>query len=103
MARGAEAKAIVTKKILSTFEGSFLYNDGKEIRIPMGENGETVQIKVALTCAKENVSVGADVALPGDDFPAPVNAPVTPAAPKVVAPSADEKQKVADLFKLLGL
>ena len=69
----------------------------------MIENGETVQIKVALTCAKENVSVGADVALPGDDFPAPVNAPVTPAAPKVVAPSADEKQKVADLFKLLGL
>ena len=102
MARGAEAKAAVAKRILSTFEGSFLYNDGKEIRIPMLENGETVQIKVALTCAKENVEMGGDTAIPGD-FPAPKTAPVTPAAPAVVEPTADEKQKVQDLFKMLGL
>ena len=52
MARGAEAKKIVIDKLLKTFENSFLYNDGKEIRIPIEENGEIIQIKVALTAAK---------------------------------------------------
>ena len=57
MARGTESKSYITKKILETFEGSFLYNDGKEIRIPLKEDGEIVQIKVTLTCAKTNVSI----------------------------------------------
>lgn len=56
MARGTESKSYITQKILETFEGSFLYNDGKEIRIPLKEDGEIVQIKVTLTCAKTNVS-----------------------------------------------
>ena len=34
MARGADSKLEITRKILETFEGSFLFNDGKEIRIP---------------------------------------------------------------------
>jgi hypothetical protein len=60
MARGQIAKQEITQKLLSTFEGSFLYNGNKEIRIPMIENGETVEIKVALTCAKENVGGNLD-------------------------------------------
>ena len=56
MARGTESKSYITKKLLETFEGSFLYDDGKEIRIHLQEDGEIVQIKVALTCAKTNVS-----------------------------------------------
>ena len=43
MARGAESKAKVTQTILETFEGSFEY--GKELRIPIMENGERVEIK----------------------------------------------------------
>lgn len=62
MARGAEAKAIITQKILETFEGSFPYD--KEIRIPIQENGELVQIKVTLTAAKVNVENGGDNAVP---------------------------------------
>ena len=57
MAKGTESKSYITKKILETFEGSFLYNDGKEIRIPLKEDGEICQIKVTLTCAKTNVSI----------------------------------------------
>ena len=53
MARGQESKQIITKRILETFEGSFLYD--KEIRIPIQENGETIQIKCVLTAAKVNV------------------------------------------------
>ena len=57
-ARGTISKEIITKKILETFEGSFIV-DGKEIRIPIVENGEAIEIKVALTCAKVNVGGGA--------------------------------------------
>jgi hypothetical protein len=102
MAKGAESKVKVQKQILEAFPGSFLYNDGKEIRVPMSEGGEQVQIKIALTCAKENVEIGADNAVPGD-FPAPKMTAPTPVSTAPVQPSTEEKQKVADLLKSLGL
>lgn len=54
MARGTESKNIITAKLLETFAGSFIYD--KNIIIPMVENGENLQIKIALTCIKTNVS-----------------------------------------------
>lgn len=51
--KGAVAKQEITEKILSTFEGAFI-ND-KEIRVPVQENGERVEIKITLTAAKVNV------------------------------------------------
>lgn len=102
MARGAQAKSEVMTKILATFAGSFTYNDGKEIRIPCSEAGEMVQIKVTLTCAKENVEIGADNAMPGD-FPAPKITAPTPERLEPVKPSEAEKQAVADLLRSLGL
>ena len=54
MARGTESKNIITAKLLETFAGSFIYD--KNIIIPMVENGESLQIKIALTCIKTNVS-----------------------------------------------
>lgn len=102
MARGAIAKQEVQKKILEVFSDAFLYNDGKEIRIPCQEAGELVQIKVALTCAKENVEMGADAAIPGD-FPAPKMTAPTPERVEPVKPTDAEKQAVADLLKSLGL
>ena len=44
MAKGAISKIEITKKILEMFEGSFTYNGGKEIRIPLIEEGEEIQI-----------------------------------------------------------
>ena len=38
--KGSFAKAEITEKIMEVFSGSFLYNGGKEIRIPCVENGE---------------------------------------------------------------
>lgn len=52
--KGAVAKQEIMEKILSTFEGAFI-ND-KEIRVPVQENGERVEIKITLTAAKVNVS-----------------------------------------------
>ena len=109
MARGAIAKKEIMDKILSTFEGSFLYNNNKEIRIPIMEDGELIQIKVTLTAAKENVAQGDDNAIPGSDTVTPViNGPVLTHAvakeeTKIVEPTAQEKENVRDLLAALGL
>jgi hypothetical protein len=86
--------------VKKAFPGSFQYD--KEIRVPVMENGEEVQIKVVLTAAKVNVTNGADTALPGD-FPAPVNAPITPEKSGPIEPTAEEKANVSALLRKLGL
>lgn len=108
MARGAVSKEIISKKILEIFEGSFKYNDGKEIRIPLQEDGEEIQIKVALTCAKDNVFPGQDNAIPGAAAQTitTINTPVMNTEKKetvTVEPTAEEKQNVSDLLRALGL
>ena len=95
MARGAEAKQIITDKILQTFEGSFIY--GKEIRVPLQENGERVEIKVTLTCAKENVGGDSAFAAPQGETSQVAQA----SAP--AAPTEQEKANIADLMSRLGL
>ena len=102
MAKGQILKKDIQSKILAAFPGSFLYNDGKEIRICGTENGEELQIKCVLTCAKENVEVGADAAMPGD-FPAPKTQAPTPERTEPVKQTDAEKQTVADLLKSLGM
>ena len=94
-ARGAEAKQIITDKILQIFEGSFIY--GKEIRVPLQENGERVEIKVTLTCAKENVGGDSAFAVPQGEASQPVQASVP------AAPTEQEKANIADLMSRLGL
>lgn len=94
MARGSIVKEEITKKILETFPGSFPYE--KEIRIPMTENGELIQIKVTLTAAKTNVNAGGDSTTPDGQIsvaPSAANLQVTP----------EEKEQVVDLITRLGL
>ncbi len=101
MARGAVAKEQIFKKMLEVFDGSFMYNSGKELRIPWDENGTLVQIKVALTCAKDNVSVGEEMSAAVAKEEAPVSN--FPAPKKKVEVTEEEKQNVEDLLKALGL
>ena len=99
-ARGSESKNIITAKLLETFAGSFIYD--KNIIIPMVENGESLQIKIALTCAKTNVESGMDTAIPGATT-------VTTATPKVMDThgvaevTEEEKQNVLKAMAALGL
>jgi len=95
-ARGAVSKQIVMDKILEMFDGAFVY--GKELRVPMNEDGERVEIKVALTCAK--VNVGGDGAPVQNEVTAPASAFSTE---EVSQPTAEEKQNIADLLSKLGL
>lgn len=68
MARGAESKEKIFQKMLEVFSGSFMA-DAKTLRIPMEENGEVVEIKVALTAAKD--TLGGSVAEDEANAPAP--------------------------------
>ena len=109
MAKGAAAKQEVMAVILEAFgDKAFLYNDGKEIRVHCVENGEPVQIKLALTAAKVAVEQGDDVVLPGaglvkndaSPFPEPL---VNKAVDMRIEVSDTEKANVEALMASLGL
>lgn len=106
MARGAASKEQVMAGILAAFPGSFKYD--KEIRIPMSEDGEIIQIKCVLTAAKVNVENGGDTAVPGTTTVTKVAAAAAASVNSVPTnfmnePTAEEKQAVADLVSKLGL
>ena len=88
--RGQDSKKIIFDKILSTFEGSFMYNNNKELRIPMLENGERVDTKV-IEGDKNS-----------DFFISSVSKP-NPVADVPVELSAEDQDKLEELFnKLYG-
>lgn len=91
MARGAIAKEEITKKIFEVFPNAFIV--GKDIRIPINENGETVEIKIALTCAKDVIGGGDQVQ---SNVATPASAPLEP-------PTEEEVKEVRNLIEELGL
>lgn len=101
-AKGATAKKEVFEKMLEVFEGSFMYNGGKELRIDCEEESGPVQIKVTLTAAKEPVSIEGSIGgaaatsqmAPTSNFPKPK---------ELVEPSDEEKRNVEELLNALGL
>ena len=97
MAKGAIAKKEVISKLKEVFPNMFEYGN-KELRIPMMEDGQRVEIKVALTCAKTNVG-GDDASMESGvqtlDF--------SNETPANIEPSAEEKQNIAELMSRLGL
>lgn len=99
-ARGSESKNIITAKLLETFAGSFIYD--KNIIVPMVENGESLQIKIALTCAKTNVESGMDNAIPGAEI-ATMTTPKAIDNHGVAEVTEEEKQNVLKAMKALGL
>ena len=101
MARGQEEKLIVINKIKEVFPEAFEYD--KTIRIPIGD----IQIKVALTAAKDNVEPGGDTAVPGVKATKVTIAegaePVFEEASAIVKPSEEELNAVSNLMTSLGL
>lgn len=86
--RGNLAKTEIIKKILETFPGSFLSE--KEIRIPWVEEGEQVQIKLNLVCAKDNIPHAGNDSTPAASV---TSSELTP----------EEKKETLDLIGRLGL
>lgn len=102
MAKGAIAKEAITNKILSCFDGSFI--NGKEIRIPMTENGEELQIKVTLTCAKNMVTPVGE-AISSNSMPSTTSNKIEFEQPQsnidLTEPTEEEKQNVEKLIQAL--
>lgn len=101
MAKGAVSKTKATEMILKAFPGSFTYD--KEIRIPFQEDGEEIQLKCVLTCAKVNVEPNGDVAIPGE-VSADINFGESKSTEeKIVEPTQEEKDNVKKLMATFGL
>ena len=90
--RGAEEKLQIQNQILETFNGAFVY--GKEIRVPVGD----VQIKIVLTCAKDNVAAGADETIPGAEVVVTETASEEHIEPSALKVSEEEKNKAKALL-----
>jgi len=103
MARGQQSKELFYQKMLEMFEGSFLYNGNKEIRIPYLEDGKEIQLKIVATCAKDNVSAGADTALPGESQGFSGGSSDEIATPTIVEPTQEELDNVSSLMASLNL
>ena len=101
MAKGAIAKSYVTDKLREVFGADFLGEYDKKIYVQAPENGEMVQIAIAMTCPKNPVAVSGThvVRSGGIDFEAE---PVL-TAPKTTEVSEEERQTVADMMRRLGL
>lgn len=104
--KGTESKTLVMKKILETFPDAFLYNNDKEIRIPFTEQGDQVEIKVVLSCAKTPVreavvydwSTSSSSTTSNESIPVP--APTPQSRTQI---SEEDRRKVAELMAKLGL
>ena len=95
MARGSQAKEEIIQKILETFPGSFRYD--KELRIPIEENGENIQIKITLTAAKTNVNVEVNEIIPN------ISNSQTDSSPTFLEITEQEKTDVINLMEKLNL
>ena len=99
-AKGAILKQEIAQKILETFPNSFLYNDGKEIRINGMENSIATQIKITLTAAKVPVEGGNSVVTSNS---AETVVSAQPAEKIPDEPTAEEQKRLQDLLAGLGL
>ena len=95
MVRGSRAKEEIIQKILETFPGSFKYD--KELRIPIEENGENIQIKITLTAAKTNVNVEVNEIIPN------ISNSQTDSSPTFLEITEQEKTDVINLMEKLNL
>ena len=111
MARGNQAKAWVTQKIIETFGQSNVIEYDKKLYITTTEDGTPIQVALTLTCPKNMVGVET-TAVPtattssfgGLDFEN-MSAPTTQApAPFEPAEITDkERQSIQELMKRLNL
>ena len=106
MARGQAAKQEIMATILETFGGnSFLYNNGKEIRVNTQEDGEPVQIKPPFPPAQSAGVRDDEPASPGaSNATGQLSEVKEEESPKtVVEATVDEKNAIADLMASLGI
>lgn len=96
--RGDAAKDLITKTILSTFEGSFVSDKKIYISVKDGASGEVVQIAVSLTMPKTPIVGGGDSTLSTSSSD---TLSVNSSTPTELAP--EDKAKIEELKAKLGI
>ena len=102
-ARGSIAKEKVTNMIAKAFGSNFLGEHDKKLYVQQEENGEMVQIAIAMTCPKNPIGVAATPKAVNSgvlDFEEDNTSSIQSAAVEV---SEEEKANIAELMKRLGL
>ena len=102
MAKGAKAKDNVKQIIANAFGDNFVGEVDKKLYVWADDGGETVQIAIAMTCPK--VPIG-EVPAESSDFDWEGSSVSSEPAAKhnPVEIDDDEKARVAELMKKLGL
>ena len=104
MAKGTIGKQNVINKIKQAFGADFIGEYDKKIYVWTTENGERIQIALSLTCPKVPVAIS-DNPTTGDfnfEDDAP-NVVVAAGAYQPAEITKEERQRVNDLMKRLGL
>ena len=53
--KGSQSKTLIGTALLQVFPGAFIDSDQKTVRIPTSCEGEPLEIKITMTCAKDLV------------------------------------------------
>lgn len=93
MAKGQVAKEKLFAKIMEVFPNAFWEEQNKILRVPMDDDGTDVEIKVALTCAKDIIGGGS-----GATEVASSDSPVSSTTDATPAPTKEEVQDLKNLF-----
>lgn len=104
MAKGTIAKQAVIAKLADAFGKDFIGEHDKKIYVWANENGERIQIAMALTCPKTMIdAMAAEMPeAPAGDFDWSMDTPApTPKAPVEI--SQEEQDTVTALMAKLGL
>lgn len=101
MARGSVAKNWITEKICETFGDKVVQIDGSKIYINAPENGEIVQVALAMTCPKTPVGPAIENSINFAEYAAPAAVPAAPAPAAEI--TAEEQANIQSLLEKLGL
>ena len=93
MAKGAQSKTLIGTALLQVFPGAFIDSDQKTVRIPTSCEGEPLEIKITMTCAKDLVGGNGAPSITGNTSIQPQNKEMT----------EQEIQEVRDLIARLNL
>ena len=102
MAKGAEAKEYVAKKLKEVFGDDYVGEVDKKYYVWAYEGGQKMQIAIAMTCPKTPVGNIAEEKKEAFDWSDSGNESA-PSTFKPVEIVDDEREKVAELMKKLGL
>lgn len=105
MAKGAIAKENIAKKIAAAFGADFVGEFDKKLYVWAEENGEKIQIAIAMTCPKNPVGNIDFSAEPGNslNFEDMSAGPVAGGSAAKAEVTEEEKKNIAELMARLGL